>query len=178
MAAVNVKSLKKENDALKVQIENLTASMQKLEENLNVKLIGIPEMNQHESANETTNICCNLFNKIGVKVNESDIDISHRVPGRKAKPGPKPIICKLVRGLTKEHIMKVRKNVSELKASDIGLPTDSALRHALILDHLTPQVQSLLGEAKKIQARDEYKFCWVKNVKIYLRKEENSGRVD
>jgi cell division protein FtsB len=34
MAAVNVKSLKKENDALKVQIENLTASMQKLEENL------------------------------------------------------------------------------------------------------------------------------------------------
>jgi hypothetical protein len=132
MAAVNVKSLKKENDALKVQIENLTASMQKLEENLNVKLIGIPEMNQHESANETTNICCNLFNKIGVKVNESDIDISHRVPGRKAKPGPKPIICKLVRGLTKEHIMKVRKNVSELKASDIGLPTDSALRHACL----------------------------------------------
>ena len=34
MAAVNVKSLKQENDALKVQIENLTASMQQLEENL------------------------------------------------------------------------------------------------------------------------------------------------
>jgi hypothetical protein len=49
--------------------------------------------------------------------------------------------------------------------------------HAFILDHLTPQVQSLLGEAKKIQVRDEYKFCWVKNVTIYLRKEENSRRV-
>jgi hypothetical protein len=136
-----------------------------------VKLIGIPEMNQNESATETTNICCKLFNKIGVKVNESDIDIGHRVPGRNAKPGPKPIICKLVR--RHSH----RKNGSELKASDIGLPTDSALRHALILDHLTPQVQPLLGEAKKIQARDEYKFCWVKNFTIYLRKEENSRRV-
>lgn len=225
MAAVNVKSSKKENDALKVQIENLTASMQKLEENLrrreavsagngdkiedetrkhvefysksyddltkfkseminelklyksqlnviagqvesistaieeslrysyqyNVKLIGIPEMNQNESATETTNICCNLFNKIGVKVNESDIDIAHRVPGRNAKPGPKPIICKLVRRLTKEHIMKVRKNVSELKASDIVLPTDSALRHALILDHLTQKYNHCLVKQRKFK---------------------------
>ena len=100
---------------------------------------------------------------------KSNIDIAHHVPGRNAKPGPKSIICKLViRRLAKEHIMKVRKNVFELKASDIGLPSDSALRHALILDHLTLQVQSLLSEAKKIQACDEYKFCWVKNFTIYL----------
>ena len=90
-------------------------------------------MNQNESATETTNICCNLFNKIGVKLNESDIDIAHPVPGRNAKLGPKPIICKLVRCFTKEHIMKVRKNITELKASDIGLPTDSALRQIFLI---------------------------------------------
>lgn len=73
----------------------------------NVKLVGIPEKNQNESAIETTNICCNLFNKIGVKVSESDIDIAHRVPGKNAKPGPKLTICKFVRRLTKERIMKV-----------------------------------------------------------------------
>ena len=71
------------------QVESISTA---IEESLrysyqyNVKLIGIPEMNQNESATETTNICCNLFNKIGVKVNESDIDIAHRVPGRNAKP--------------------------------------------------------------------------------------------
>ena len=36
MAAVNVQSLKKENYALNVQIEYLTASMLRMEENLNV----------------------------------------------------------------------------------------------------------------------------------------------
>ncbi|CAB4012172.1 Hypothetical predicted protein [Paramuricea clavata] len=106
-------------------------------------------MNQNESATETTNISCNLFNQIGVKVNKSDIDIAHHV--RNAKPEPKPIICKLVRRLTKEHIMTVRKNVSELKASDNGLPTDSALRHALILDHLTLQVQYCLVKQRKFK---------------------------
>ncbi|CAB3989266.1 Hypothetical predicted protein [Paramuricea clavata] len=120
-------------------------------------------MNQNESATETTKTYSTRLVLKSTKATSTLLIVSQE----ETRSRDQSLICKLVRCLSKEHI----------KASDIGLPTDSALRHALILDHLTPQVQSLLGEAMKIQTRNEHKFCWVKNFTTYLRKEENSQHV-
>ena len=77
--------------------------------------------------------------------------------------------------VVKEKVMKERKNISrKVSATDIGLQADNSLDDAKIFDHLTPNVQKLLIEAKKCQVQNHYKFCWVKNFKVYLRKFEAS----
>ena len=46
----------------------------------NVKIIGFPERDEHESSETTTQLCLKLFHAIGAEgVTKNDIDIAHRV---------------------------------------------------------------------------------------------------
>lgn len=48
----------------------------------NLKIVGVPQKNERETAEETTMLCLKIFSKIGLNVSENDIDIAHRVPAR------------------------------------------------------------------------------------------------
>lgn len=43
----------------------------------NLKIVGVPQKNERETAEETTMLCLKIFSKIGVNVSENDIDIAH-----------------------------------------------------------------------------------------------------
>ena len=70
--------------------------------------------------------------------------------------------------------MAARREVNRIVPADIGLRESSSLEHAAIYDHLSPRLQSLLSDAKKIKERFLFSFCWAKNSTIWLRKNENS----
>ena len=53
--------------------------------------------------------------------------------------------------------------MSKLQAGDIGLELAGTLEDARILDHLTPNIQRLLAEARKYQRQHNYRFSWMKN---------------
>lgn len=164
-------------NALADKVENIATAIEqtwRYSYQYNVKITGISEHNPHESAVETTTLCVRLFQNLGVEVTLQDIDIAHRVPVRNATSDSKPIICKFVRRVVKEQIMRVRKDVCKVSATDIGLQMDKSLEEARILDHLTPQVQKLLADAKKYQQQIGFRYCWVKNFVVYLRKTEDS----
>ena len=58
---------------------------------------------------------------MGADVSLHDIDITHRVPQRNATAGaPKPIICKFVRGLSKEAVMARRNDTCQPDPSSLG----------------------------------------------------------
>ena len=164
-------------NALSVQVEAIASAIeesQRYSYRYNVKITGIPDRKPSESAIETTAICVKLFKKLGIEVSERDIDIAHRVPTRNTRFGPRPIICKFVRRVVKEQVMNVRKNACKVRAADLGLQAEDSLDEARILDHLTPQVQKLLAQAKKFQYRMGFRFCWVRNFTIYLRESDDS----
>ena len=46
-----------------------------------------------------------------------------------------------------------------------------------IYEHLTPRLQTLLFEAKKVQNRYGFKYCWAKNNYICLRKSDDTSVV-
>ncbi|CAB4044976.1 Hypothetical predicted protein, partial [Paramuricea clavata] len=69
----------------------------------NVKIVGVPEIAEKESAQQTANLCIKLFTALGAEdVSLNDIDTAHRVPSRLASSRPKAIVCKFVRRLAKE----------------------------------------------------------------------------
>jgi hypothetical protein len=141
----------------------------------NIKLIGIPELNSKESAIETSQLCIKIFNEMGTNVSIGDIDIAHHVPTRRTfADRPKPIICKFIRRLAREQVMTVRRDVTKINPTCIGLPAESTMHYAGIYDHLTPKQQKLLADTKKFKSDNDYKFCWIKNNTIFLRKTENS----
>ena len=70
--------------------------------------------------------------------------------------------------------MAARREVNRIVPADIGLRESSFLEHAAIYDHLSPWLQSLLSDAKKIKETFLFSFCWAKNSTIWLRKNENS----
>ena len=179
-ATAELKKLKSQLNSIDEHVETIATSIEETRQysyKYNVKIIGVPQLNSRESAVETTQLCIKLFNKLGIEVSQHDIDIAHHVSVRRASAGPKPIIFKFVRRVLKEQIMIVRKDISKLQAGDIGLELVGTLEDARILDHLTPNVQRLLAEAKMYQRQHNYRFCWVKNYVILLRENEQSDPI-
>ncbi|XP_068684229.1 uncharacterized protein [Montipora foliosa] len=172
----SVVALKKENQALKAQVESLSQAMQKFQAKataelkqarsrldelivkiigqavnkieeynykFNLKLVGLPEIKEKESAEETSSLCVKLFREMGAEVTIHDINMAYRVPTREEHGGPKPIVCKFVRRLARNN----------LRPANLGLAESVNLSNVRIFDHLTPRMQSILYEAKRFKTQ-------------------------
>ena len=69
--------------------------------------------------------------------------------------------------------MALRREISKIDPSRIGFPENS-LGRAGLYDHLSPLLQTLLSDAKKLKESFYFSFCWAKNSTIWLRKNEDS----
>ena len=103
-----------------------------------------------------------------------EIDIAHRVSKRNAIPVPKPIVCKFRRRIIREHDLDNRNDASKVTATSVAIPADCSFENVRLFDHLTPKIQQLPVDAKKIQNRNGYKFSWAQNCLVYLRQTEDS----
>ena len=142
----------------------------------NVKIIGFPEKDEHESAETTTQLCLKLFHAIGAEgVKKNDIDITHRVNSRRSDSHyPRPIVCKFIRRLAKEEVMAHRNETSNLNPDDLDLSADFHTENIRIYEHLIPRLQQLLSEANKLKSTHQFQYVWVKNSEILARKSSSS----
>ena len=67
------------------------------------------------------------------------------MPVRNAANGREPIICRFVRQLTREEVMSRRRDISRVDPKDVILGYAADLSNSTLLDHLTLDVQELLG---------------------------------
>ena len=89
-------------EAISTRVDSLDAvidDLLKYSLHYNIKIIGFPEQDEHESAETTTQLCLKLFHVIGTEgVTKNDIDIAHRVNSRRSDSQyPRPIVCKFKR---------------------------------------------------------------------------------
>ena len=87
--------LTKKVDIMTKEIDKATAYSYQY----NIKIVGVPQIDRTESADDTTEMCIQMFSKLGVYVKEEDIDIAHRVPARshdRQRQSNLPIVCKFV----------------------------------------------------------------------------------
>ena len=165
------------------KLADAIASIEQYSYIYNIKMTGIPQKDR-ESANDTATLCLNLFASLGAtEVTINDIDTAHRVPKRQTTNKPNPIICKFARRLAKDQVMACRRNVRRVQLSHLGIATSDDSGNAEndssyigIFDHLTPSLQTLLYEAKAVQAKLNFKYCWSKSSAIFLR-EDDATRV-
>ena len=106
-------------------------------------------MQSKEPAIDKTKLCVRIFEAMGFNILINYIDRAHRVPARNATNGPKPLMCRLMRQVRREEVVSRRREISRVDLKYAGLGDVADLSNSMLLDHLTPQVQELLAEAKK-----------------------------
>ena len=77
-------------NALATQLEEMSNALEQFQRysyQYNIKIIGLPETNMHDSASDTSAMCLNLL-KWELK-SLIAIDIAHRISTRNATSGPK-----------------------------------------------------------------------------------------
>ena len=123
----------------------------------NLKIVGVPLVNENESAEDTANLCLKLFSALGNDISVYDMDIAHRVPQRNAtidngrRRQPNGIICKFTRRMAWDKILASRRNTSQLTPEALGFSPTAEVNRIRIYSHLTPRLQELLYAAKAHQ---------------------------
>ena len=70
--------------------------------------------------------------------------------------------------------MSHRKEISDVTPGAVGLPEGSSLSSARIYDHLSPRMQAVLFQAKKVKEELHNQYGWSKGPVICLREDSTS----
>lgn len=92
----------------------------------------------------------------------------HWVPTR--GNGPANIVVKFVSRSTRDRFLQAEKK-TRLNASMIGLEENTPV---FINEHLYRENKILLGKATQVKREHNWKFAWVSDGKILMRKAENT----
>lgn len=176
------KQLKKENEALRLQVVAIErdlatcqADLVKSEQysrNRNLEIKNVKER-PDESLSD-------ILSKIGKEIDEpisvTDVDACHRVSTK--DKNKRNIVVQFVRRDKRDKVLeKARKK--RLTNEKLGLPTESSSGSSTdqpiyINEHLCQYMKRLLGMAVTRKREVGWKFVWVKNGNIFARRDEKS----
>ncbi|KAI5630985.1 hypothetical protein NE865_16302 [Phthorimaea operculella] len=170
----NVSTNTAEVSNLKSQISNLQSDLNSVLQRdrlQNLEISGIPD----KSKENLTSYMINIGKFIGVEVTANDIEYITRAQPRTKNPNrPKTIIVKLKSRLLKDTIISATRKSQKILTSDIGITTTGEPAQIFINEHLTPSNKLLYLQARKKKKLAHFEFVWVRDGKIFARKNETS----
>lgn len=174
---VQNQTLQKNNHELLRRVHALELDVSALEQHTrknNVIISGVPKQREEK----TDLIVARCVEALGVKLQLTDIDISHRLPERRVADGtptpPPSIVARFVsRNLKNSILTAMKKKGRGLSLSDLGFEGNK--NRIYINQHLSPKQAHLLRQAKIAKEKLNYEYVWVTNDgKIMMRKTSNS----
>lgn len=186
-----VSFLTQDYDVLKGKIEHLEAQLeserktnskcfQNLEEKLErvergtrsscIEIKNIP-IRKSESKTELLNTVMNIGATLNVPMQPFEIKDIFRIGTR--DPDNKTIIVDFTSNLLKEKFIQMYKkhNKENNKLTTELLRIVGPAKPVFISENLSPKMKRLFFLARDFANTNEYRFCWIKNGKIFLRKE-------
>lgn len=165
-----IENLTTENIQLKKQVKKLEAQVEYMEQYSRSNCVEIQGIPQSPSEDVLT-IVKQVGQALDMEITDTMVDACHRL-GKQTGENPPGIIVKFVRRFDKEEILKKRRVKRTLSTRHIPGRTDD--RAIYVNESLSPARRRLHAMARQVQREKNYKFLWVRNGKIFLRKEENA----
>lgn len=152
----------------------------------NVEISGIPT----RKGENLNSLFQDIVVKLGVKLSVDDIDSIHRVRRynnnqrssaqsqaitsneENSDTKPQNIIVHFVRRRAKDDFLAAARARRGLFTSDLGF--DGPANNIYFGDHLSPEYKLLYKNVRQIGAANHYKFIWIRDCKIFVRKSEKS----
>ncbi|XP_045448941.1 uncharacterized protein LOC123657442 [Melitaea cinxia] len=176
----NFNDVMQENSQLRTDLECLQAKFDDLDQvsrSCNVEIQNIPE----KKAENLVHLSIQIGKLIGIDIKESDIRSVHRVAPGKPSNRPKNIVLQLsTRRLRDDVIAAARARRTLTVASLLGPPMSAAAAATnqdarfYINEHLTLKNKLLFSTARQHAKDKNYKYIWVKNHCILLRKSDEA----
>lgn len=160
----------------------------------NIEITGMP----YAKGENLMSILHNMTVKVGINLAEDDVDYIQRVrtyapanekPGgvsgslvhagdagtRSAAGRPPNIIVRFTRRRRKDELLAAVRARRGLTTADLGFNGSS--RNVFFNDHLTPQNKLILKRARELKIKCDYNFLWVRDCRIFVRKDERSKSI-
>ncbi|KAL3287032.1 hypothetical protein HHI36_001518 [Cryptolaemus montrouzieri] len=149
------KELLSANARIKTLEEKFDSLGQEIREK-NIVLMNDPAQNQGNSKELVTNI----FNGLGVEISDIDFESARITNNINA-----PILIKL---------RKIEKEIGCLKMRHCGLAGDSVI---YFIEDITHYKQMLHSKARQLKKENRFKYAWVKDGNVYLRKNDDARQI-
>lgn len=177
-----IKKLENENQELRRSVESLTKEMNQLQQQSRSSNLEIQCVPESRSENVYT-LVKQLSSK--VKCDLLDKDILHCTRIAKQDPKtlrPRAIVVKFssqrIRDTVLATCIKYNKQnpKDKLHAAHLGISCDNIVP-VYVSEHLSPENKSLHAATRKKAKEHNYKYVWVRNGHIFLRKNDSSERI-
>ncbi|XP_077288097.1 uncharacterized protein LOC143912676 [Arctopsyche grandis] len=172
---LNENDMTDEMSQLKTNLRNLQLEQdqqQQRERMLNLEIGGLPE---NDSEN-LMNVLMKISEAAGVNMSPQEVVHIRRVQPRQRVAGrPRVVIAKLNGRIPKDNIIAGIRKRRGISTQDLLIPGNPV--PVFVNDHLIQNNKVLLKRCKQFANKNRYKFVWVKNCHIYLRKNEKSPKV-
>lgn len=178
----DITQLKKDNEQLRILSTDLAHRMniaEHLSRTCNVEIQCVPE---HKNEN-VYNILHNLANTIKCPLSDSDINHCTRIAKiNKKNPRPGSILVKFsnrrLRDTFLAGVIKFNRNNpnDKLNTGHLGYASEKK-SPVFVSEHLPLGTKRLHAEARRKAKELDYRFCWVRDGKVFLRKTENSNYI-
>lgn len=158
-------NLKKTNAILTRQVNSLEQSAR----DKTVEIHGIP-LKEKENVMEVVK---QVADAIAFDFREEMVDTCYRLRTVGATPPDRPagIVVRFVRRIDKEQFIDLRRKKRNLNTRDLGFMEGNA-SVVYINDSLTSERRKLFNAARNVKREKLYTFLWVKNGKIFMRKNQ------
>lgn len=175
----NIEADLKTMDASRTEVGNMKSCLDKLDADINnkeqwsrrsnIEIYGIPE----KKGENLIKILETIAGKIDFPLNTAtDLDFITRVAPKSDNKGKiKPVVLRFLARYKKDDFLASAKKL-KLCANDIGFPNN--MSKIYFNEHLTRMNKQLLQLAKVKAKELNFKYVWVKNCSIFMRRSDNS----
>lgn len=168
-----IKELKKKNEELEIErvalrsevsaLKTEVLDLQQYSRRKNLEISGVPE-----SENEDLpKLLCALFESDQIT---EKIRVAHRIPNSK-KDKHKSIIVQFDTKANRNMYLSSYKKTNKL-ASDLSKNFNQTPIY--VNEHLAPALKHLLYLAKTFKRENNFKYCWIKDGKLFLKQNEDA----
>lgn len=155
-----------EKDRTITDLKSRLASSEQYQRRRQLEFTNVTERGQED----LEQVVISIAKTVGVDLKNDDIEVVHRIPNRRGKTPT--VIVELASRKKRNDIFAKRYDKVVTNKSVLGAGYSE--NRIYISESLSPFYKNLLWQAKTLAREKQYKFCWFRNCKVYVRKVEGS----
>ncbi|XP_022823998.1 uncharacterized protein LOC111354693 [Spodoptera litura] len=180
-----IETLRKEKQEQRQYIEKLEKKIQDIQHKSRpsgIEIRNIP-LSENEKSADLVKAVCDIGEAVGLHISESELRDIYRLPGKSSNgsDNPRPIIAEFNSVQKKQTLLTAVRTYNNDKGKENKLNTAAiglagTRQPVYIVEHIPPNTKILFYRAREFAKANDFKYCWISNGNIFLRKSEGDKR--